>query len=196
MEHTWDFEIRTALHKKVLHHHHKCSSTFVIDELGLAHGKNRIDIAVINGCIHGYEIKSSKDNLVRLPEQLEVYKRSLQKLTIVTALNHIEEIMSIAPKWSGVILVNKGPRGGISFSSISRASKHPAVDAVTLAHLLWKKEAIRFLEQLGADSHLLKGSRIKLYKNLSERVSINDLIAWIKDQFMKRKNWRVDPLPL
>ncbi len=195
MEHTTDIEIRRALHKKVLMSQHKCSSTIVIDELGLAHGKNRIDIAVLNGCLHGYEIKSSKDNLLRLPDQLVEYRRSLQKLTLVVAPNHVDEIVSIAPEWSGIVLADKGGRGAIAFSTVRRSQRNPEVEAVALAHLLWKKEAINFLEELGVEKKLMKGTRLKLYENICSRASINELIDWIKTQFMERESWRADLLP-
>jgi hypothetical protein len=191
MEHTKDFEIRSALHKKILQRNHECSSTFVIDELGLAHGKKRIDVAVLNGCLHGYEIKSSKDNLTRLPEQLKEYQRSLQKLTLVVAENHLEEVMTLAPKWCGIFLVTKGSRGGISFSKIQRATVNPNIDTIALAHLLWRKEAIELLVRLGVDDKEIKGSKLKLYENISTLISVKELVIWIKEQFSKRENWRL-----
>mgnify|MGYP000551052876 CR=1 FL=1 len=191
MVHTKDFEIREAIHKKILHRNHNCSSTYVIDELGLAHGKKRIDIAVLNGCLHGYEIKSSKDNLNRLPEQLLEYQKSLQKLTLVVAENHLKEVLALAPKWCGIILVSKGPRGGISFSKIQRSLKNPNVESVALAHLLWRKEAIQLLESLKVDKKQTRGPKVKLYENISNLVSIDELVLWIKEQFSKRENWRV-----
>jgi hypothetical protein len=39
-------EIRAALHRKALRAFHRCNDTLVIDELGLAHAKARIEIAV------------------------------------------------------------------------------------------------------------------------------------------------------
>jgi len=191
-----DLEIRSALHRKRLQSNHNCPSTLVIDELGLAHGKNRIDIAVLNGCLHGYEIKSSKDNLLRLPNQLEAYKKSLQKLTIVTASNHVDEVIDLAPAWCGIILADKGPRGGIRFTTLRKPLINPDIDVVSLAHLLWKKEVIDYLQKLGADSSLLKGTRIELYENLSCFVSVNELVSWIKEQFAKRESWRADLLLL
>src|SRR4051812_32014446 len=67
-----DSEIRAALHRKALRAFHHCNDTLVIDELGIAHAKARIDVAVINGCLHGFEIKSAADTLTRLPRQLEL----------------------------------------------------------------------------------------------------------------------------
>ena len=190
-----DAEIRKAFHHLRLSSYHKCPNTIVIDELGLAHGKNRIDIAVVNGCIHGFEIKSSKDTLSRLPEQLTVYSRTLEKLSIIAAPNHIDAVMQMAPYWCGLILVEKGIRGGIKFKTIRRAEKNPSVDLIALSHLLWRKEAIELLAELGAGGKELNGSRLKLYTQLSELVSTKELTSRIKKQFMSRENWRVVQLP-
>ena len=80
MPQTNDVEIRLALHSK-LKPYRTAPNTIVVDELGLSHAKARIDVAVINGCVHGYEIKSSLDTLNRLPAQLELASepRSLHK---------------------------------------------------------------------------------------------------------------------
>jgi hypothetical protein len=54
-----DRDVREALHRKVLKEHHGDADTLVLDELGLRHGTCRVDIAVVNGYLHGYEIKSA-----------------------------------------------------------------------------------------------------------------------------------------
>ena len=41
----------------------------VVDELELLRGVVRVDVAVISDTLHGYEIKSASDNLIRLPNQ-------------------------------------------------------------------------------------------------------------------------------
>ena len=195
MEKSTDTEIRKAFHNQRLSLHHKCPDTLVIDELGLAHGKNRIDIAVVNGCIHGYEIKSSKDNLSRLAEQLGSYKQCLEKLTIIAAPNHIEAVSQMAPDWAGLILADKGIRGGFKFSSKRRPQKNPSIDLVALSHLLWRKEVIETLRELGIPEREIKGSRIKLYEQLAKTITTKELTAWIKKHFMYRKNWRAVQQP-
>ncbi|MDD5241971.1 MAG: sce7726 family protein [Sulfuricella sp.] len=193
MKHSSDIEIRKALHTKKLKEYHNCLNTIVIDELGLIHGKNRIDIAVFNGCLHGYEIKSSRDNLDRFPDQLLIYRECLEKLTLVVAPNHLDGVFSISPQWCGILLADKGPRGGINFSTIRRAQKNPEINAISLAHLLWRNEAIALLDRLGIERNKQKPSRTELYNQLSQLVSISELSAWIKEQFMKRETWRAVP---
>jgi len=190
-----DFEIREALHRKVLKAYHRSNSTIIVDELGLAHGKNRIDVAVLNGHLHGYEIKSAKDTLIRLPDQLSQYRKSLQKLTIVVAPNHIDGVLSIAPEWSGIIEARKGPRGGISFTTVRKATINPEVDGVALAHLLWRKEAIELLARFGVSEKELSKPRKQLYEIIASETSLAELVSWIKEKFMARETWRADLQP-
>lgn len=192
MRPTYDIEIRQAFHKKKLSNQHNNKNTIVIDELGLLHGSNRIDIAVVNDCIHGYEIKSSKDTLCRLETQLETYIKSLQKLTLITAPNHLDEVVNNIPEWCGVILADKGRNGAIHFSTIRKAQLNPTVDPLTVAHLLWKSEAQKILTKLGANNRQIKGNRIELYKSLVERTNLKQLVTEVKKTFISRENWRVD----
>src|SRR5690242_17854466 len=64
-----DRDVRKALKSKLLREHIADPRTLVLDELGLRHGACRVDIAVVNGSMHGYEIKSDSDTLERLPSQ-------------------------------------------------------------------------------------------------------------------------------
>lgn len=192
MTHTTDEEIRSAFHKKRLRKYHDCPNTLIVDELGLAHGKSRVDIAVLNGFIHGYEIKSSKDTLSRFPSQFSQYRKSLEKVSIISAPNHIDKLDNITPKWCGLILANKGSRGGIHFSTIRSPKINPEVESVFLGHLLWRKEILDLLINLGVDKTLLRGPKIDLYRQLSEIIPIRELSRKIRETFMARENWRVD----
>ncbi|EJM7152608.1 MULTISPECIES: sce7726 family protein [Vibrio] len=189
---TNDLEIRKAFHKKKLKHQHADKQTLVIDELGLMHGSNRVDIAVVNGCIHGYEIKSSKDTLIRFSDQLDTYLKTLQKLTVVVAPNHLNEIFDMAPEWVGVIVAEKGSKGAIHFKTIRKTKKNPNVEAINVAHLLWKDETQALLEKLGVPSNIRRGTRLDLYKVLVNQINIDELVKNIKLTFENRSNWRSD----
>ncbi|ANQ25169.1 hypothetical protein BA894_01315 [Vibrio natriegens] len=189
---TNDLEIRQAFHKKKLKKQHVDCKTLVIDELGLMHGTNRIDIAVVNGCIHGYEIKSSKDTLTRFKRQLDAYLKTMQKLTVVVAPNHSKDILDIAPEWVGVIVAEKGIKGAIHFKTLRKTKKNPHVEAINVAHLLWKDETQALLEKLGVPSNNRKGTRLDLYKVLVKHINLDELVKTIKVTFENRSNWRSD----
>ncbi|MDN3277825.1 sce7726 family protein [Frankia sp. RB7] len=190
-----DAEIRAALHTKALRAFHRCNDTLVIDELGLAHAKARIDVAVINGCVHGYEIKSAADTLTRLPQQLVLYEACLEKLTIVCADKHIAGVRELAPRWCGITNVTKGPRGGIVFITVREPKRNPNVQAYQLAHLLWRPEAVAILARANASPKVLRGPRKILYKSLAAKFSVAEITAFIKESMASRQDWRPHQSP-
>ncbi|KJH62099.1 sce7726 family protein [Acinetobacter calcoaceticus] len=196
MNATNDQDIRHALRGRLEKQYHVKGHHLIIDELSLEHGRNRVDIAVFDSCIHGYEIKSSKDNLLRLQNQLAQYSKSLQKVTFVVAENHYEDVRIYTPDWCGLILAKKGPRGGMSLRSIRRAKLNPHVDFFSLAHILWKSEAIDLLYHNGVTEKLEHKTRKELYQQLSLVMSVQQLALEIKVKLLKRGNWRVDEPPL
>lgn len=187
---TNDLEIRTALHRKKLQHHRDEPNTIVVDELGLVHASARIDIAVINGCIHGYEIKSGVDKLDRLYGQIELYKSCLEKLTVVCAGKHTAEIRSVIPEWCGLMIARKGRRGGIDFMTLRKATKNPEVDKSKLAHLLWRPEVIELLVRLNAPRALTRKSRVEMYDVVAEAMSVTEITAYVRECLIKRQTWR------
>jgi hypothetical protein len=191
---TGDADIRIALHAKRLRRMKAQPDTLVIDELGLAHAKSRVDVAVINGCIHGYEIKSAKDTLDRLTTQIGTYRQTLQKLTFVAASKHVAAIMDQAPEWCGVIAAEQGPRGGISFHVLRNACANPDIDPVMVAHLLWRDEVIDLLDQAGYPPKLLRRPRRQLYEMLCEVMSLHEITASIRAFMVQRPTWRDRPV--
>ena len=81
-----DIDIRQVLLKKLSAEYRYDPDTIIIEELGLCQGEARIDLALVNGFIHGYEIKSERDTLERLPSQIEIYCRTLDTVTIVAIM--------------------------------------------------------------------------------------------------------------
>ena len=191
---TTDSGIRRALHAKHLRRVKAHPDTLVIDELGLAHAKCRIDVAVINECIHGYEIKSAKDTLDRLSTQIDIYRQTLQKLTIVAAPKHVAGIMTRAPEWCGLITAAQGPRGGISFHMVRNTVANPDVDPVMMAHLLWRNEVIDLLSQIGYAPRELRRSRKHLYEMLCEAMTLREITASIRTFMAQRQAWRDRPV--
>jgi hypothetical protein len=148
---------------------------------------------VINGCIHGYEIKSSKDNLDRLASQIIVYSQTLQKLTLVAAPRHIPHILKDSPQWCGVIVAEAGPRGGVSFEAVRKSLVNPTIDPVMLAHLLWREEVAELLARAGCTPKELRRPRKQLYQMLCELMSLHEITASIRAFMVQRPTWRDRP---
>lgn len=52
-----DQDVRAAVHQKLLKESHLDPDCLVIDEFSISLGASRADIAVVNGILHGYELK-------------------------------------------------------------------------------------------------------------------------------------------
>jgi len=167
----------------------------IIDELGLAHAQSRIDLAVFNGHLHGYEIKSAADTLDRLPRQLAIYRSALQKLTLVVARRHLEAAEAIVPDWCGLTEIIDGPRGGMIFTSRRRAHVNPDLDPFMLAHLLCHPEAQELLRARGASKAEVNVPRTRLYRMLADEIPVRELAPAVKAAMASRTGWRDRPLP-
>jgi hypothetical protein len=167
-----DVEIRQNFHRKRLQRQHAQEDTLVIDELGLNHGKCRADIAVINGHLIGYEIKSNKDSLRRLDEQVKSYNAVFDKVSVIVGNRYINSIQKHIPKWWGVIVSVRGPRGAVNFDLIREAQINTNTDPISIAQLLWRNEAEEVLHREKLPSKILRQTRDVLYEHLVDILTI------------------------
>lgn len=187
---TTDQDIREAFMRKKLARMRAQPNTLIVEELGLVNAKARVDIAVLNGCLHGFEIKSGRDTLDRLPEQLAIYCGSLEKLTIVCADRHLKQVRKMAPRWAGLVEATRGPRGGIHFDVVRRAGRNPHASPSLIAHLLWRAEAAEVLARMNETGATLRRPRAALYTRLGELMTTGELTAVAREFMLKRQDWR------
>ncbi len=90
-------QIRQELHRELAAQHAHDPQVLIIHELSVCQGKARIDVALIDTGIHGYEIKGYTDNLSRLPRQVSIYNRVCDTATVVVAEQHLQEVVNIVP---------------------------------------------------------------------------------------------------
>lgn len=186
-----DGDVRLALHNKVLKEHHGDSDTLVLDELGIRHGTSRVDVAVVNGYLHGYEIKSDSDTLQRLPTQMEIYNSVFDHVTLVVGSKHADKVEELIPGWWGIRVATEGARGAIKFRMKRKPKKNPAIDPIALAELLWRDEAVEELAILGATGKVLRQPRAELYRHLAESMELDELRDTVRRRLKGRQSWRV-----
>ncbi|MDD5382322.1 MAG: sce7726 family protein [Candidatus Margulisbacteria bacterium] len=184
-----DSEIRNTFHQKHLRHQHAHKDTIIIEELGLNHGKNRADIAVLNGRFIGYEIKSDNDSLHRLEDQIKSYNTIFDKAYIVVGDRYSRIIHNDIPPWWGIITALKN-KDDIEFNISRDAQMNKFVKPVSIARLLWRNEVLEILEQKQACSNIRKQSREILYHHLIDALNISELRKAVKYFMRKRINWR------
>ncbi len=188
---TSDKAIRPALRENLQKIYGADSTTKIIEELGLKHGEARIDIAVVNGSIHGYELKSDIDTLRRLPEQMSVYNSVLDYVTLVVGKNHLLDAFNMVPEWWGITIAKASTTGDkVSFYCIREADENPYKNSVAIANLLWRDEALCILEEKGEARGVRSKSRQVLYEKLAEVLNQNELRAKVREYLSTRECWR------
>ncbi len=191
---TNDKLIRTALRNNLETLYHKDLHAKIIDELGIKHGAARVDIAVVNGILHGYELKSDLDTLNRLPEQIRIYNSVLDQITLVVGKNHLHEAIKIIPEWWGLVIAKiVDPEGGVSFCNIRKADDNPIKDSVSIARLLWREEALNILDELGEARGVRTKTRLEIYERLAMVLDQKTLCKKVREHLFSRINWRSDP---
>ncbi|MHB1843986.1 MAG: sce7726 family protein [Deltaproteobacteria bacterium] len=186
-----DCDVRSALHTKVLADHYDQPDTLVLNELGLWYGTARVDVAVINGRIHGFEIKSDADTLERLDGQAAVYSAVLDRVTLVVGEKHLSAAQSRIPDWWGIKVARQGARQAVHFAEMRRPTDNPSMIPVAVAALLWCHE----LEDLLGECNSLRGvkgkSRDILSRRAAEVLNLSDLRAAVRARLKARHGWRV-----
>lgn len=181
-------QLREALRRR-LHAEVAEPGSIVIEELGLRHGLARVDLAVVNGCLHGFEIKSGRDRLTRLPTQARIFSEVLDRVTLVVAERHIEGALRIVPRWWGLLSASCR-NGEVAFRELRRDRTNPAPDQLALAKLLWRDEALKFLNALEHGKGVATKPRAEVYARLATVTTRQQLTAQIRECFFNRSDWR------
>jgi hypothetical protein len=187
---TNDSMIRVILRKKLEKKHSKDKHVRIIDELGLHHGDVRIDIAVINGVMHGYEIKSDQDTLLRLPEQIQVYNSVFDKITLVVGKNHLYEAIKMVPDWWGLMVAKVNTNGDVVFNTIRKEEVNNKQNQLSVARLLWREEALKILDDFDGAKGIRSKPRDVIYTKLSTILDQKTLNKKVRETIFFRANWR------
>jgi hypothetical protein len=189
---TNDPEIRRVLKDHLTSLFWADPETLILEELGLRHGATRVDIVVLNGCLHGYEVKSDRDTLKRLPRQVRMYSEILDYVTLVVGQRHADKVEQAVPQWWGVQVATHGQDGQLHLAEMRKATENPSLEKLAIAKLLWREEALAFLEELKAADGVRSKPRRFVYVRLAEIVPLVALRARVRHHLKSRTDWRSD----
>jgi hypothetical protein len=192
-----DIDIRRALRMEMEHLHAGEADVRFVEELGVCQGVARVDLAVVNGSVHGYEIKSERDTLTRLSSQSEFYSQALEFVTIVAAPHHLNRIVTetLVPPWWGIWSATQcGAK--VRLEPTRDAHPNPCLVPLALAQFLWRDEAMAILVEHSLAGGMRSKSRQHLWLRLAESFSIDQLGSFVRARLKERKpDWRDHALP-
>lgn len=180
-----DAEIRPALHRHLHARYLRDVGTVVLEELGLCRGQVRVDLAVVNGILHGYEIKSDRDSLRRLTGQVDLYGRVLDRATLVVGRSHLDEAMDLVPEWWDVLLIRSSAIG-MQFKTVRRGRKNSGRDPRALVELLWLDHAIALLDQRDAARGVRGKPRRVVWDRVCECFDVDEIAAAVRSHLKAR----------
>jgi hypothetical protein len=122
-------------------------------------------MALINGELAGYEIKSDADSLSRLPRQTRAFSTVFDRMFVVTTERHIDAVKAKVPKWWSVLLLSSSVNDP-PFVTVQAGSANPSLDTEALLHILTRAECMSVLESHG----LADGSRSKSRREIVQRI--------------------------
>lgn len=180
-----DRDIRESLRRTELAPFLADAQTRVVEELGIMQGDFRIDMAVVNGVLHGWEIKSDYDTLARLPAQAQAYGEVFDEMTIVVGTAHTQHVREIVPAWWGILQVRNGKLRRVRAGRPNRTTKIEAV-----VQLLWRDEAVAILDRYGLAKGLRSSPRRALWQALVSGLPRDVLAYEVREAIKVREGWK------
>ncbi len=158
----------------------------VVRELSLRQGTVRADLAVISDRIHGYEIKSARDDMRRLPGQAELYGEVFDTVTVVTVPRHLTAVGEVVPDWWGIAVADVAAQ---TVETDRPPGSNPTPDPRALVRLLHHDETVLLIAERTGEE--VKGTRPELWSRLLSLVEADELRAAVCRMLRQRQDWLI-----
>lgn len=99
-----EYIYKNVLTHKVFLGTHSLKTATVVPELRV--GTVKADFTIFNGTSSVYEIKTDRDTLKRLQNQVDHYRLFFDKIHVVTGESHLDTLLAELPRIVGLVVVN------------------------------------------------------------------------------------------
>ncbi len=172
-----------------LRQQHRGESTLYRRELGICVGAGRIDVAAVNGVLTGCEVKSSRDGLSRLPQQVERYGKVVDIAILVVERAGPMRVAAQVPGWWGVWRAVEDGDELVRLDVLREPTPNPSVEPFAVAQLLWRNEALDVLRRLELHRGLSSATRWRLWEVLATELSVDALREEVRWRLKARRSW-------
>ncbi len=142
--HRHEYVYRAALTQRVLMGTHSLNTASMLTEFRA--GTCKADLVILNGTATVYEIKSERDSLTRLANQVANYKKVFAKVYVIASTDHVGGVMKTVPPDVGVLELSSRHQ----ISTVREADDLPGrICPATVLESLRAPEAAAILSRLG-----------------------------------------------
>lgn len=142
--HRDEYIYRAAISHKVLMGTHSLRTASMLSEFRA--GSCKADLVILNGTATVYEIKSERDTIARLANQVENYKRVFAKVNVIASEGHVQSVLATVPDDVGVMYLTKR----YQITTVREAIDDPArICPVTVFDSLRATEGAAILSTMG-----------------------------------------------
>lgn len=163
----------------------------IVNEMSVCKGIARVDVAVINGSLHGYEIKSSEDTLIRLDNQLKTYFKCFDYISVITTEKHLNGVFVHCPENVGISeVISVGNK--VKIIQRRKAKKNRNVNAISVLELLWKNELLELANLNNLTKKINSKSKEFICSYIADNLNITRIQYSVRCLLKTREGWRSD----
>ncbi len=143
----YEYVYKAAVTHKLLLGVHSLRSASMLSEFRI--GACKADLVILNGTSTVYEVKSERDNLDRLENQIAAYRKVFARVNVIAAEEHVNSISACIPDDVGILVLSDRHH----ISTIREAANHPeSIEPCKVFESLTKEESLLILDRLGVPS--------------------------------------------
>lgn len=139
-----EYVYRAAITKSILLGKHSLRTAVMLNEFRA--GSCKADLVILNGTATAYEIKSERDSLARLSNQVLNYQRVFASVNVIVSEIHVESVRQVVPVDVGIMCLSRKQHVSVVREAVDRPE---GVCQVTVFESLRAVEAEAILKALG-----------------------------------------------
>lgn len=175
-----EYVYRSAITQKILLGRHSLNTASIINEARA--GACKADVVVLNGTSTAYEIKSERDSLARLSNQVRNYQKVFASVYVVSSPSHLKDILDLVPQEVGLMTLSKR----FTLTTHREAQNSPEqTSPQAILDSLRVSEAVSLLENLGHEVPKVPNTQARailanLFASLDPASAHNEMVAILR----------------
>jgi hypothetical protein len=192
----YEYVYKAAITHKLLLGVHSVQSASMLSEFRI--GACKADLVILNGTSTVYEVKSERDNLNRLENQISAYRKVFARVNVIAAEEHVCAVSGCVPSDVGILVLSDRNR----ISTVREAANRPdSIEPCKVFESLTKEESLLILDRLGKPHPQVPNTRfhaemLKIFADLAPLSLHECMIGVLKEtRSLRPLSYLIQELP-